>query len=147
MSSYKKFAPSLPKDNDVRSDVHTIEPTKTSLNQKSPQRSAEEDACKHMRKAAPANVPLRRTLEWVESLPPPLRPHVLVSHFPRIANLIAAAWGDQKSLRVYIESLFTDNRGNRRGFPPDVLSELIALRRYHDTKEQNLPWDAVSKRD
>ncbi len=27
----------------------------------------------------------------------------------------------------------TDKRGNRRGFPPDVLAELGALQRYRDT--------------
>ena len=107
--------------------------------------NVESDQNHHLRKASPVDKPLLRTLMWVADLPHDVRPTALIRRFARIANLIAAAWGDQKSFRIYMESLFTDNRGNRRGFPPDVLSELVALRRYYDTKEQNSRGDAVSR--
>ena len=147
MSSYQKFAPSLPRDNDVRSDVHTIDPTKISRTQKSPQPRVADDTYAHLRKAAPANVPLRRTLEWVESLPPPLRPHALVIHFPRIANQIAAAWSDLDYFDTYMDSLLTDKRRGRKGFPLEVVAELAALERYrHTIGDSASPWVDIRKR-
>ncbi len=102
---------------------------------------------KHMRKEAPAKMPLRRTLTWVAALPPDVQPTALVGHFARIANLIAATWGDRKTFDAYMESLLTDKRGNRKGFPPEVLAELMALQRYRDSfEEDDLAWDTVGKR-
>ena len=102
---------------------------------------------KHLRKVAPANVPLRRTLTWVAGLPPDVQPTALVGHFARIANLIAASWGDRKTFDAYMESLLTDKRGNRKGFPPEALTELMALQRYRDgLEDDDLGWDTVGKR-
>ena len=69
-------------------------------------------------------------------------------HYPRIANVIAAAWRDSKALRSYMDCLFTDKRGDRQGFPPDVLDELLALREHYDTVDTaNRPlWVDVPKR-
>ena len=101
----------------------------------------------HMRKAAPANVPLPRTLEWVESLPRPLRPHVLVTNFPRIANQIAAAWSDPEHFDAYMDSLLTDKRGGRKGFPLEIVTELAALELYrHTIGESASPWVDVRRR-
>jgi hypothetical protein len=147
MSTYQKFAPSLPKDNDVRSDVHTIALTRTSLNPKSLQLCVAADEYRHMRRAAPANVPLRRTMEWVESLPPRLRPHALMNRFARIANQLAAMWGDLECFEPYMESLLTDKRGNRNGFPPEVLAELADLERYRYTiRPSGSRWVDVGRR-
>jgi hypothetical protein len=82
---------------------------------------------KHLRKAAPTNKVLSRTLKWAERLPPDVVPIALLRHYPRIANVIAATWRHPPFLRSYMDCLFRDDRGNRRGFPPDVLSELVAL--------------------
>lgn len=87
---------------------------------------------RHLRKAAPANTPLPRTLKWVATLPPNVQPTALLRHYARIANVIAATWGHATSLRSYMDCLFSDNRGNREGFPPEVLSELSTLRDYLD---------------
>ena len=118
------------------SDVHAHELVAEGLALRlgSSQISLEHDKYQHLRKAAPVNRPLHRTLMWVASLPRDIHPTALLRRYARIANLIAAAWGDPKCFCAYMESLFTDNRGNRRGFPPDVLSELVALQRYYDTK-------------
>jgi hypothetical protein len=105
------------------------------------------DQYQHMRKATPINRPFPQTLSWCASLPADIRPNALVRRYARIANLIAVSWGDRKWFRAYIESLLTDSRGNRRGFPPDVLSNLVALQRYRDSIESNsLTWDAVGRR-
>jgi hypothetical protein len=85
----------------------------------------EEETHKHLRKAAPADKPLPATLTWVANLPAHVRPTTLLRDFARIANLIATTWGDSK------ESLLADKRGNRRGFPADVLKELVALALNH----------------
>ena len=131
-----------------RSDAHAYELVAEVLAPRfrTSQISIERDEHQHLRKATPVNRPLHRTLMWVASLPHDIQPTALLRRYARIANLIAAAWGDRKCFGTYMESLFTDNRGDRQGFPPDVLSELVALQRYYDTKDQNSPWDAVSKR-
>ncbi len=80
----------------------------------------------------PANGLLRPTMNWASTLPADARPNALLAKFPRIANLIAVLWQDPNSLRRYIDDLLVDKRGNRQGFPLDVLRELFALRAYYD---------------
>jgi len=131
MSIYRKFAPSVRNANDIPSDLYAIESMKASLaHRSSPPISLGVDEHKHLRKTTPANTPLRRTLEWVESLPPRVRPMNLLRQFARIANLIAATWADLEAFETYMESLQTDKRGNRKGFPLDVRAELDALHVY-----------------
>ena len=129
-----------------RSDVHAHEVLNEGVAlapwRRTSQINVESDQYHHLRKATPVDKPVLRTTMWVAALPHDVRPTALIRRYARIANLIAAAWGDQKSFRIYMESLLTDNRGNRRGFPPDVLSELLALQHYYDTKGQNSPRDA-----
>jgi hypothetical protein len=70
--------------------------------------------------------------------------------FPRIANLIAAAWEDLVQFEMYMDSLLTDKRGGRKGFPGDVIAELGALDIYrHTVHECALPpiaWSEVGRR-
>ena len=82
---------------------------------------------RHLRRNQPINTPLPATRIWYESLPTNLKPAGLMASYARIANVIAATWTDPKALAVYMDSLLTDRRGNRRGFPADVLRELMAL--------------------
>jgi hypothetical protein len=88
---------------------------------------------RQLRRAEPACKPLPRTLRWVASLPPNVQPTALLRHYARIANVMAATWEHSTSLRSYMDCLFSDNRGNRQGFPQDVLRELVALKRYHES--------------
>ena len=88
---------------------------------------------RHLRRAIPADKPLPRTLKWAAGLPPNVQPTALLRQYPRIANVIAATWDHGTSLRSYMSCLFSDNRGGRQGFPPAVLDELVALKRYHDS--------------
>jgi hypothetical protein len=82
------------------------------------------------------------------SLPPDVQPTALLHHYARIANVIAAAWRDSKALRSYMDCLLDDDRGNRQGFPRDVLRELLALREYYDSVDPEKPpiWADVPKR-
>jgi len=141
MSIYRNFA--LP----PRSDVYANEQEMLVPRDEPSQVDVGLEEHRHLRKGAPANVPLRRTLTWVAGLPPNVQPTALVGHFARIANLIAATWGDRKTFDSYMESLLTDRRGNRKGFPPEVLAELMALQRYRDSLEvEDVAWDTVGKR-
>ena len=74
------------------------------------------------RKASPVARLLPSTQKWLDALPRRVRPHSLCESYPRIANLIAAMWGDAKGLKAYFEELLIDRRGNRRGFTPEVAS-------------------------
>lgn len=65
---------------------------------------------------------------WIESLPPDERPTALAAQYPRIANRIALCWGDPALTAQLFDQLLVDRRGSRRGFPPAVRSELLALR-------------------
>jgi hypothetical protein len=68
------------------------------------------------------------TIEWLLKLPPSLRPRELCDRYPRAANAVAAAWKDADERAAVLDELLSDKRGNRRGFPPEVTSELKALR-------------------
>jgi hypothetical protein len=54
-----------------------------------------------LRKGTPANIPLPRTLKWADELPPRVKPAAPMRHFPRIANMIAAAWDDLVQFETY----------------------------------------------
>jgi hypothetical protein len=46
-----------------------------------------------------------------------------------------------------MDSLLTDKRGNRQGFPPEVLKDLAELRRFYDVaKDDTSVWHTVRKR-
>lgn len=100
---------------------------------KSLQMSVEAEHHKHLRKAITADQPLRRTLKWMENLPPDVQPTALLRLHARIANLIVATWRDPKAFGAYMDSLLHDKRGNRRGFSSEVEAELVTLKRYYDT--------------
>lgn len=67
------------------------------------------------------------TIEWLLALPQSLQPRLLCDRYPRAANALAAAWAS-KDRAAALDNLLVDRRGNRRGFPPEVRSELLALR-------------------
>jgi hypothetical protein len=90
-------------------------------------------------KGAPSNVPLPRTIAWAAKLPCDVRTDELMRSFPRIANLLAADWDEPESTYAYFDQLLVDRRGNRKGFPPGVASELVALRRYYGTVHPQMP--------
>ncbi len=47
-------------------------------------------------------------------------------HFPRIARELTTRW-QGPGIDAYLDSLLIDTRGNRMGFPPDVLEEIMFL--------------------
>lgn len=99
------------------------------------------------RSSEPANGLLRPTMKWASILPASARPNELLAKFPRICNLIAVLWPDPNSLRRYIDDLLVDKRGDRQGFPLDILRELFALRAYYDqlNPQSSRPWEVMNK--
>jgi len=52
----------------------------------------------------------------------------LPARFPRVLNRLAALWSQPALAECYFVELLLDSRGSRLGFPPEVLTELLALR-------------------
>jgi len=99
------------------------------------------------RKNEPANGLLKPTFAWASTLPVEVQPRSLLYKFPRIANLMAAMWPDPNSFRRYMDDLLVDKRGNRQGFPVDVLRELFELRAYYDEQypDTSRPWESLTR--
>ncbi len=55
---------------------------------------------------------------------------VIAARFPRIAQTIQEQWG-QPRLDQYFSRLVIDDRGDRAGFPPDVLAAILEVARLH----------------
>ena len=85
------------------------------------------------------------TLQWILKLPPHVQPRHLQVRYPRIANRLAAEWDHIAVCESYFESLLTDKRGGRKGFPLAVAQEIAVLRDYYfRLHHKNLtPWDHV----
>jgi hypothetical protein len=70
---------------------------------------------------------LGHTDNWLTALPMGVRPVYLQKDFPRIANDLARLWADTSALdRYFAEKEFSPRRG-RRGFPPLIKEELLAM--------------------
>ena len=50
--------------------------------------------------------------------------------FPRIAKQVITHWG-QKEFEQFASDLIIDNRGDRRGLPKEVLSDILFLYALH----------------
>ena len=97
------------------------------------------------RKPAAAESLRTATLQWILKLPPHVQPRHLQVRYPRIANRMAADWGSIVACETFLESLLTDKRGGRKGFPLNVAQEIATLRDYYfRLHHKNLtPWDHV----
>ena len=138
MSSYRRFDTSLTITEDTRGELYPFRSKRAQHTERAPAIEADKnaEAYKRLRKNQPANIALPRTKAWFESLPPKVRPSALMRQFPRIANLIAAAWDDLVLFETCMDSLMTDKRGGRKGFPGDVITELGALDMYRHTVQK-----------
>ncbi len=61
-------------------------------------------------------------------------PVKLAAAFPRIVNRMARIWKIPREMDRYFEDLLTDTRGNREGFPLDILMELTGLKDYYQSR-------------
>src|SRR5215475_14413851 len=111
-----------------------------------PTAAPDEDWTKR-RNTQPANGLLKPTFAWASTLPVEAQPRSLMYKFPRITNLLAAMWPDPNSFRRYMDDLLVDKRGNRQGFPVDVLKEFFELRAYYDEihPDTSRPWESTRR--
>lgn len=105
-------------------------------------RSSARSGWRLRRKAVPCDRLLPATLQWAETLPPEVMPRALLAEFPHVANLIAANWKEFQDFRTYVNSLLLDRRGNRQGFPPHIVRELVRLRTFYYVGDDRAPmWE------
>jgi hypothetical protein len=57
-------------------------------------------------------------------------PTQLALAFPRIIERIVELWSQASALDSYLDDLLIDRRGNREGFSPAVLMEILALKNH-----------------
>ena len=92
----------------------------------------DEEEIARLRRQTPMGEPLPITFRWIAKLPRRVRPFALLRQYPRIANMMAGMWPDQEAYHAYLHDLLTDRRGNRSGFPPEIVQELFALRVHYE---------------
>lgn len=91
----------------------------------------------------------RETIQWLAELPPEVMPQHLSLRFPRMANALFLRWRDKAACLAYLDDLIIDKRGNRRGFPDDILEELATLKNFFQTAVYPVPqtvWDEIAER-
>lgn len=84
------------------------------------------------RRQTPNSDPLPLTFKWIAKLPRSVQPLALLRQYPRIANMMAGTWQDPQSCRAYLHDLLTDRRGSRKGFPAEIVRELVRLRVHYE---------------
>jgi hypothetical protein len=87
-----------------------------------------------------------RTMRWMDRLPAELKPVATTLAYTRVVNRIADLWSHCEYTRLHFQSLLIDRRKGRRGFPPEVRQELVALQKYYHEHLSGLPailWNAV----
>lgn len=132
-----------PKNPGVASDADVRHGTRFEGAEK-PGTANDESVWAGRRKAQPADILLPATRRWLDSLPSQNRPNALASRFPRIANLVAANWSNPGDCSAYIFSLLHDQRAGRRGFPKEVIQDIVNLRFYYAGLHPIIDWDVYS---
>jgi len=88
----------------------------------------------------------RAASEWMLKLPKAVRPLKTAESYPRVLNRLALCWDDPVLAERVYDELLVDRRGKRRGFPPAVARELLALRGQMATvqlaEERSYRWDS-----
>jgi len=66
----------------------------------------------------------------LNELPKGVRPVQMPTAFPRIVNALCSLWPETAALDRYFEEKEFSPRDNRRGFPPLIKEELLAMHVY-----------------
>ena len=73
---------------------------------------------------------LGHTQTWLNELPKGVRPVQLPMAFPRIVNELCSLWTETAALDHYFEDKEFSARDDRKGFPPLIKEELLAMHLY-----------------
>jgi hypothetical protein len=107
-----------------------------------------EDSAAARRTQQPANSLNSETREWLATLPASVRPQLLAVDFARVANALRLTWGRPDVCLDYFDDLLIDRRGDRLGFPAEVVIEIAVLKDYYQSSvhpsEQSV-WEHISK--
>ncbi len=82
---------------------------------------------------------------WVRGLPVPVRPLELCNAYPRIANRIALCWDSPALVESVFNELLVDHRGQRKGFPRRVSTELLRLHAFQEARVEAAARSAQGK--
>jgi hypothetical protein len=89
------------------------------------------------------------TREWLQTLPVTVRPESLAIRYGRVLNALRLCWGTPETCLDYFEDLLIDRRGDRLGFPADVVIEIAVLKDYYESAVHGTPqtvWEHISRR-
>ncbi len=73
---------------------------------------------------------LAHTWNWLNALPKGVRPVHLPDQFPRITNDLSRLWPETAALEDYFAEKEFSPRPDRKGFPPLIKEELLAMHLY-----------------
>lgn len=65
--------------------------------------------------------------QWMQHMPVAVRPILTARRYPHVVNRLARHWHHPRDLAAVFEDLLVSSRPGRKGFPPEVLDELIVL--------------------
>ena len=91
------------------------------------------------RRYTPEEVLTAESMRWLDQLPLTVRPQHLPKKFPRITNGLSRHWRAPRACLAYLDDLLIDKRGNRRGFPLEILIELASLKSHFQTAVHRAP--------
>ncbi len=70
-------------------------------------------------------------MELMRTLAPEIYPNASIERLPRIINQLALHWRHPDECRRYFDELLNDERGDRQGFPFEIVVELTNLKQEH----------------
>lgn len=65
------------------------------------------------------------------ALAPEKFPNGLATRYGRVLNRILEKWENQKEAEAFLNELVVDTRGDRQGFPPEILQEILFVAQVH----------------
>jgi hypothetical protein len=83
---------------------------------------------------------LAHAQNWLDALPKGVRPVHLQAEFPRIANELSRLWSESPALDHYFEDKEFSPRPDRKGFPPVIREELLAMH-VHSLRTRSTPYE------
>ena len=100
------------------------------------------------RRPAPPEPLTEAAAAWLVTLPIAVRPRELARKFPRIANRLCELWRRPAQCDRYFKTLMMDERGGRKGFPPEVAAELSTLAAHYSSvyPYRHSVWDDVLRK-
>ncbi len=95
-----------------------------------------------MRGKQPAESLSADALKWMAQLPEEIQPRKTAEKYARVVNRLAETAAVPIKLNHLLLTYLIDNRGGRKGFPPDVRTELFELQKYVQEKWPEVvdPW-------